>query len=305
MLLAALDLARAGRLIENKLVYGPELIERYRAYFEAVRAPDEVLHPYYPFFHLKGELDDGTPSFWHLVPQPGRGCALQVIDTPRRMSDVTGNVAYATLDPELHQLLQDDAAIDQLTEALSRKWFQRGLQDLAGVVQRTSRVSRYERSLRIGTPIVLGGEPLPAFVRKPAFRRVVTQVYDYRCAATGVRILLPSGEAMVEAAHIHPFSEAGDDDPRNGIALSPDMHWALDRNLIAPGPDFRWHVSVLLDRRIPDNRGLCDLDGRELLLPTEPRLYPKRESLEWRIARLRVNAEVNLTHFHAGSPKQI
>jgi hypothetical protein len=25
--------------------------------------------------------------------------------------------------------------------------------------------------------------------------------------------------AMVEAAHIHPFSEAGDDDPRNGLAL--------------------------------------------------------------------------------------
>jgi putative restriction endonuclease len=115
----------------------------------------------------------------------------------------------------------------------------------------------------------------------------VTQVYDYRCAATGVRILLPSGEAMVEAAHIHPFGEAGDDDPRNGLALSPDMHWAMDRNLIAPGPDFRWHVSKLLDRRIPDLRTLCDLDGRDLLLPAEPRMYPKRESLEWRIERLR------------------
>jgi putative restriction endonuclease len=117
--------------------------------------------------------------------------------------------------------------------------------------------------------------------------RDLTQVYDYRCAATGVRILLPSGEAMVEAAHIHPFGEAGDDDPRNGLALSPDMHWAMDRNLIAPGPDFRWHVSKLLDRRIPDFRILCDLDGRELLLPAEPRMYPKRESLEWRIERLR------------------
>ncbi|MFT3953797.1 MAG: HNH endonuclease [Piscinibacter sp.] len=287
MLLAALDLARAGRLIENKLFYGPELVERYGTYFEAVRAPGEVLHPYYPFFHLTGELDDGTRSFWHLVPQPGRSSDLQAIDTPRRVSDVTANVAYATLDPELHQLLQDEAAIDQLTDALSRKWFQRGLQDLAGVVERTSRVSRYERSLRGGTPMRLDGEPVPAFVRNPAFRRVVAQVYDYRCAATGVRILLPSGEAMVEAAHIHPFSEAGDDDPRNGLALSPDMHWAMDRNLIAPGPDFRWRVSRLLDRRIPDNRALCDLDGRELLLPAEPRMYPKRESLEWRIERLR------------------
>ena len=28
---------------------------------------------------------------------------------------------------------------------------------------------------------------------------------------------------MVEAAHLHPFAEAGDDDPRNGIALTPDL----------------------------------------------------------------------------------
>jgi putative restriction endonuclease len=287
MLLAALDLARAGRLTENRLPYGPELVERYRAYFEAVRAPDEVLHPYYPFFHLKGELDDGGPSFWHLVPLPGREDALQAIDTPRRLSDVTSNVAYVRLDPQLHLMLQNDALVDQLTEALSRKWFQRGLQDLTAVVERTSRVSRYERLLRTGAPLGAADEAVPAYVRDPAFRRVVTQVYDYRCAATGVRILLPSGEAMVEAAHIHPFGEAGDDDPRNGLALSPDMHWAMDRNLIAPGPDFRWHVSKLLDRRIPDFWTLCDVDGRDLLLPAEPRMYPKRESLEWRIERLR------------------
>jgi putative restriction endonuclease len=39
--------------------------------------------------------------------------------------------------------------------------------------------------------------------------------------------------------HLHPFAEAGDDDPRNGIALTPDMHWAMDRHLIAPGPEPR------------------------------------------------------------------
>jgi len=288
MLLAALDLARAGRLTENRLFYGPELIERYRTYFYAVRTLDEALHPYYPFFHLKGRLDDGEASFWHLVPLPGRGDALQAIDTPRRLSDISANVAYARLDSELHQMLQDDAVIDLLTEALSQRWFGRGLQDLAAVVERSSRVSRYERALRAGMSSVSAGEsPPPAYVRDPAFRRVVTQVYDYRCAATGVRILLPSGEAMVEAAHIHPFSEAGDDDPRNGLALSPDMHWAMDRNLIAPGPDFRWCVSKLLDQRIPDFRTFCDLEGRELLLPGEPRMYPKRESLDWRIERLR------------------
>ena len=124
-------------------------------------------------------------------------------------------------------------------------------------------------------------------MRSPAFRRVVIQAYDYRCAATGVRIITPDGEALVEAAHIHPFSESGDDDPRNGIALSRDMHWAMDRNLIAPGPDLKWHVSPILDKRIPDLRTLCGLDGQPLLGPEETRLTPKREALQWRLERLR------------------
>lgn len=288
MLLAVLDLARAGALVENRIVYAPPLLERYRRFFDAVRAPGDHPNPYFPFFHLSGKLRGGGESFWHLEPIPGREAALASMSTARSHADITANVAFARLDPGLHQLLQHSRSIDALTAALGEQWLGRGLQDLAAVVERSSQVSRYERDLRTGTSQSLASEaPPPAYVRDPAFRRVVTQIYDYRCAATGVRILLPSGEAMVEAAHIHPFGEAGDDDPRNGLALSPDMHWAMDRNLIAPGPDFRWHVSKLLDRRIPDLRTLCDLDGRDLLLPAEPRMYPKRESLEWRIERLR------------------
>lgn len=287
MLLAVLDLARAGAFDENRIEYAPPLLERFRRFFDAVRAPGDHPHAYFPFFHLMGDLKGGEASFWHLQPVAGREAVLAALKTVRSHGDVTNNIAYACLDPELHALLQDPANVDALTDALGRHWFGRGLEELDAVVKRSAEVSRYERRLRIGLPSATAEPAPPAYIRDPAFRRLVTQAYDYRCAATGVRILLPSGEAMVEAAHIHPFAEAGDDDPRNGIALSPDMHWAMDRNLIAPGPDYRWRVSSRLDPRIPDLRALCELDGRELLLPTEPRLYPKKEALEWRIAQLR------------------
>jgi hypothetical protein len=45
-------------------------------------------------------------------------------------------------------------------------------------------------------------------------------------------------------------------------------------------------VTQAYDRRIPDFERLCSLEGRELLLPTEPRLYPKREALAWRVGQL-------------------
>lgn len=286
MLLAALDLARGGSMSENRIYFEPPLLERYTGFFNAVRGPGDHPNPYFPFFHLAGKLRDGAPSFWHLKPLPGREVTLESIGTARSLSDITSNFAYATLDEELFELLQTVPAIEAMSESISRHWFDRGLGELRTVVAHSGEISRYERQLRTGA--VAAGLLAPsAYVRDPAFRRVVTQLYDYRCAATGVRILLASGEAMVEAAHIHPFSLARDDDPRNGLALSPNMHWAMDRNLVAPGPDFKWHVSPMLDSRVPDFAGLLSLQGKPLFLPTEPRMAPKKEALEWRLDRLR------------------
>jgi putative restriction endonuclease len=88
---------------------------------------------------------------------------------------------------------------------------------------------------------------------------------------------------MVEAAHIGLFAVSGDDDPRNGLGLTPDMHWATDRNLIAPGPDLRWQFSPVLDERVPDLQRLVGLRGRKrglkAALPVRPAVSTIRGSV--------------------------
>lgn len=287
MLLAVLDLARAGALPENRILFAPPLLERYSMFFAAVKGPNDHNNPYFPFFHLKGRLRGGADSFWSLEPLPGKEAVLAAMGTVSSSSDITNTIACARLDGALFDLLQDLSSVDALSRTLSERWFNRGLQDLQAVVKRCSEVSNYERRLRGEWPLVARAPAPPEFVRGSAFRRVVIELYDYRCAATGLRLLLDSGEAMVEAAHIHPFSEAGDDDPRNGLALTPNMHWAMDRNLIAPGPDFRWHVSPLIDTRIPDFAPLLAIQGKEILRPQDRRMWPKLDVLTWRLDRLR------------------
>lgn len=287
MLLAVLDLARAGSLAENRIYFAPPLLERYHAFFSAVRDDGDHPNPYFPFFHLSGKLRDGQQSFWHLQPLPGREAVLDAMSTARSTGDITNNVAFAQLDPELFMLLQREDTLEALAQTIASHWLGRGFEELRVVAALSSQSSQYEKRLRAGQPLVASEAVPPQYVRDPAFRRLVTELYDYRCAATGVRILLPTGEAMVEAAHIHPFAEAGDDDPRNGLALTPDMHWAMDRFLIAPGPDLKWHVSRFLDDRIPDYGRFVSLAGRRLFLPTEGRYAPKREALQWRLERLR------------------
>lgn len=289
MLLAMLDLARSGALTCNQIEYAPPLLERYALYFRAVKTERDHLNPYFPFFHLAANLRGGGESFWHLHPRPGCEIVLDNMDTAHSARQIIDNIAFASVDAALFELMRDPVAVDALSAVLAEKWFGRGLQDLDAVVGRTREISSYERLLRTATSLIpLVAEVKPAYVRDPAFRRVVTEIYDYRCAATGLRLVLSDGSVLVEAAHIHPFSEAGDDDPRNGLALTPDMHWALDRFLITPDTEYRWRVSAAIDRRVPDYRGLAELDGKPLFLPKEARMYPRRDVIEWRLSRLAV-----------------
>lgn len=215
----------------------------------------------------------------------GRESILGGMDSVRKNRDITDNISHVELDPELFCLLQIFAAVEELADTLARRWFDRELSDLYSVVEHGELISRYEHHLRKpGDDTVSEPDP-PEYVRSPAFCRFVTEIYDYRCAATGLRLLL-NDMAMVEAAHIRPFSDSRDDDPRNGLALTPDMHWAMDSFLIAPKPDHKWHVTSQRESRIPDHKVITDLDGKDLFLPREQRMYPRRDVLEWRLSQL-------------------
>jgi predicted restriction endonuclease len=75
--------------------------------------------------------------------------------------------------------------------------------------------------------------------------------------------------------------------PTNGLALCKNHHWAMDRDILAPGPDLHWHVSKLIDpRRSNGESELADLSGKSLLLPKDPAFHPDAEGLEWRCHKL-------------------
>ena len=84
------------------------------------------------------------------------------------------------------------------------------------------------------------------------------------------------------------------DKPNNGLALCPNHHWAMDRNLIAPCPDPArtapgiWKVSNRLDDRIEGQKDLLDLANRRVIDPRETVFYPAEESLRWREEHLSV-----------------
>jgi predicted restriction endonuclease len=113
--------------------------------------------------------------------------------------------------------------------------------------------------------------------------------YDHQCAACGLRIRLPAGNdvSFIDAAHLIPFAETRNDHPTYGLALCKNHHWAMDREIIAPGPDLHWLVSKRLDpRRSTGEKELYDLAGKSVLLPKDPAFHPITEGLNWRYERL-------------------
>ena len=115
--------------------------------------------------------------------------------------------------------------------------------------------------------------------RSGAFRQTVLDVYDYTCAACGLRVRLTDGFPLVEAAHLVPFNETRDDNPNNGLALCPNHHRAMDRFLIAPCPDTKhpagiWRVGPALDSRIEGQKALVALDGQRVIPPVEEMFCP-------------------------------
>jgi putative restriction endonuclease len=281
MLLALLELAESGALQENQVRFSPALLEPYARIFALVAGPGDHPNPYFPFLHLRSE------GFWHPQPLPGREVALETMRSARSRSDIESNIAFVRLDEGLFAQLADPAARAALREALIGHWFPGRRPALEALLAQLAPSNTYERALRAAPGSVhLDPAAYDVPTRGRAFRRAVLDAYDYRCAASGWRIILPDGTAMAEAAHLVPFAESGNDDPRNGIALAPSYHWALDKGLIAPGPDMCWHVSGVLDPRVPDNRALLDLEGKSLLLPRSQRYRPSSDALQWRMGHL-------------------
>ena len=280
MLLAVLELAERGALTDNRIPY-VETLEAFDAYFDLVRRPTDQRRAYLPFLHLRGD------RFWHLQPRPG----VTMRDRMTSHTSITETFEYASLDPDLHALLLDPHARHTLRAALIERWFQDREEALWGLVEQRRVTNEYEHALRHADDGHRITVPPDQAVRDPAFRRLVLEAYDYRCAASGWRLVVPGGPVLADAAHLIPFSETQDDHPRNGITLTPTFHRALDACLIAPGPDMKWHVSEVLDRRIPDNGPLVLLAGEDVIFHGNRRYRPRREALEWRIEHLRTRPE--------------
>ena len=116
-------------------------------------------------------------------------------------------------------------------------------------------------------------------IRDRQFRKRVLDVYDRRCALTGMQLINGGGRAETQAAHIMSVEAGGPDTVANGIALSGTVHWMFDRGLIALSDA----GEILLSSKINDHASVEKpiYPDRCAKLPSNERLRPHSRYLGW------------------------
>jgi len=122
------------------------------------------------------------------------------------------------------------------------------------------------------------GQPILTMPRlgQGAFRVLVTDAYERRCAVTNERTL-----PALDAAHIMPYSEHGEHVVSNGILLRRDLHALFDKGYVTVTPSMVLEVSRKIKEQFENGKDYYRLHGTTIRLPVNPINQPSQKYLEW------------------------
>ncbi|TPL93811.1 HNH endonuclease [Mesorhizobium sp. B2-3-12] len=129
----------------------------------------------------------------------------------------------------------------------------------------------FEQQSRFGEPMLIRPR-----LGQGAFRLMVTDLYERRCAITKERTL-----PALEAAHIRPYADGGEHSPNNGILMRRDIHSLFDQGYVTVTPDHRFEVSRRIREEFENGRHYYELHGSAVTIPLKVGQQPDAGALAW------------------------
>ncbi|RWB72358.1 MAG: HNH endonuclease [Mesorhizobium sp.] len=129
----------------------------------------------------------------------------------------------------------------------------------------------WEQPAKYGAPTLV--EPR---LGQGAFRVIVTDAYERRCAVSGERTL-----PILDAAHIRSYADGGMHEAANGVLLRTDIHKLFDLGYVTIDEKRRFVVSGRLKADFDNGKHYYDLHGDALRDPRSPAALPSPAALQW------------------------
>jgi putative restriction endonuclease len=274
LLLTVLDQIQRGAYLDSLITITPELTASFHHYWRSlVQSEYRQARMEFPFRHLYQE------GFWHFC-RDGVEVAPDLNKT-YSLLQLSREFDGAFLSPDLWELLQQPGAIDALWAHLVQTCF--GLTPSGVPKPDTPKLLAYEAEKlkaeaqsKFRVKKVRETSSDGYYIRHSLFPRVVKNLYEDACAVCALAVRSEQGGGIVDAAHILPFGEFHNDDPRNGVALCKNHHWGFDAGWFSVGDDYKLLVSSHLS-----DRASYIAPGTVLRLPTSLAYAPAPDALAW------------------------
>lgn len=261
LLLVLAELAEQGNLREPLLWLTGELVFRFLAFWTIVaerrsQRPEITL----PFYYLHSD-----------------GC-WEPLDEDSKPTLERRRAVAAKLDEGFLACLNDQRFRESMRRVLIARYFMDGgeraaLYSLVGLPVPPDEIVKADTRL-----FALARER----GREARFRLTVVPAYNYTCALTGYRLTTMQSGSIVDAAHIHQFSDSRNNHPQNGIALCKNAHWLFDQGLWSLTDDYEVIIAVgRFDEAGPDAFLLRRSPGTQIALPANRSYWPDRNHLAW------------------------
>ncbi len=117
-----------------------------------------------------------------------------------------------------------------------------------------------------------------ARIGQRAFQGLVLTSYERRCAITGNHI-----RPTLQAAHIRPVADEGQNRVDNGLLLRSDVHTLFDLGYLGINQRYELQVSHRLREEWGNGREFYDLAGEIIRVPQTRANRPDRAAIEWHL----------------------
>jgi putative restriction endonuclease len=232
-----------------------------------------------------------SEPFWKLVTKTGMILPISSSNSVKSFNSLKESIAFAEIDQELFLLMVDPISCAVLKENLLESYFletknelDNNSYDLFNVIEKQLVADNaFEYRLRIEElKNTLSKESFEeeVYVRSGVFKKEIPKIYNYHCAVSEMRIESTTNAQLVDACHIVPFSVSQNDTIPNGISLSPNLHRAFDRGLIAINDNYQLIVSTAMKEN-DSPYSIKQFVGKQLLLPSSEVFNPSFENLNW------------------------
>lgn len=216
----------------------------------------QVLHPEYPFWHMRDDV-------WtvHVPPELRIGQGGEPL-----ISDLKTLNVRAGFTNDVKAAFRADPSL--VTEIAAR------------VLEQHFPESLHENILDdVGLSLDTKSGQVPK--RDPRFRDRVLVAYAYQCAVCGFDLKLGTISIALDAAHIRWHQACGPDVESNGLALCSTHHKLFDYGAFTVRQDRAVLVSELVNGVVALEQVLKCFHGKPIRPAINPAYYPAGEHLDW------------------------